>query len=73
MERIAQFGGYGEYRAGNSQYGRLCGWIARALGFVSPGDQTYTIAESAGRDARGDAQWQMDDAAVRAIEQGGWV
>ncbi len=72
MERIANFGGYGEYRAGNSQYGTLCGNIARELGFVSPGAQTYTIAESVERDENGDAQWRMDDVATKAIEQAGW-
>jgi len=72
MERVARFGGYGEYRAGNLQYGALCGRIARELGFVSPGAQTYTIAESIERDDKGDAQWRMDDVAVTAIEQAGW-
>jgi hypothetical protein len=72
MERIANFGGYGEYRAGNSQYGTLCGHIAREVGFVSPGAQTYTIAESVERDHNGDAQCRMDDAATKAIEQAGW-
>jgi hypothetical protein len=72
MERIANFGGYGEYRAGNSQYGTLCGNIARELGFVSPGAQTYTIAESVERDESGNAQWRMDDVATKAIEQVGW-
>jgi HNH endonuclease len=72
MERIANFGGYGEYRAGNSQYGTLCGNIARELGFDSPGAQTYTIAESVERDENGDAQWRMDDVATKAIEQAGW-
>lgn len=73
MERIANFGGYSEYRAGNLQYGALCGCIARELGFISPGDQTYTIASvSAEPDGKGAAQWQMDDAAVKAIEDAGW-
>jgi hypothetical protein len=73
MERIASFGGYGEYRAGNLQYGALCGRIARELGFASPGDQTYTIATvSPERDGKGAAQWQMDDAVVEAIEEAGW-
>jgi hypothetical protein len=72
MERIAEFGGYGEYRAGNSQYGWLCRRIARELGFSSPGAQTYTIAESTERDERGDVQWRMDDVAVKAIERVGW-
>src|SRR5437879_10515109 len=61
MERIAKFGGYRTYQDGNLQYGTLCGRIARELGFVSPGAQTYTIAESIERDEKGDAQWRMDD------------
>jgi hypothetical protein len=73
MERIANFGGYGEYRAGNLQYGALCGRIARELGFVSPGDQTYTIATVCGeRDGKGASQWKLDDAAVKALESVGW-
>jgi hypothetical protein len=72
MERIAKFGGYGDYHDGNLQYGALCGRIARQLGFMSPGCQTFTIAESTERDEEGDAQWRMDDAAVKAIERAGW-
>ncbi len=44
MERIAKFGGYREYRAGNLQYGALCGRIARQLGFAPRSDKTGTIA-----------------------------
>jgi hypothetical protein len=73
MERIANFGGYGEYRAGNLQYGALCGRIARELGFVSPGDQTYTIGTVCEeRDSKGAAQWQLDEPIVRALESAGW-
>lgn len=73
MERIAQFGGYGDYRSANSQYGTLCGRIARELGFNSPGDQTYTIATiSPKRDRSGAIQWQMDDVVAKALERAGW-
>ncbi len=73
MERIATFGGYGEYRAGNLQYGALCGRIARELGFISPGDQTFTIATVCDeRDGKGAAQWQMDEPIVKALESVGW-
>jgi hypothetical protein len=37
MERIANFGGYDDYRAANSQYGTLCGRIAPKLGYSAPG------------------------------------
>jgi hypothetical protein len=73
MEKIAFFGGYGEYRAGNLQYGLLCGRIARQLGYTSPHNQTYTIASvSPQRDQEGHAQWQMDDVIVRALKELGW-
>jgi hypothetical protein len=73
MERIAKFGGYGDYRAGNSQYGSLCGRIARELGFESPGDQTYTIATiSLKRDRHGAIQWQMDDVVAKALDKARW-
>ena len=44
MERIAKFGGYGEYRAANFQYGALCNRIARQLGFTPRHEKTGTIA-----------------------------
>lgn len=45
MEQIANLGGYGEnYRAGNLQYGVLCGRIASQLGFTPEGNKTSTIA-----------------------------
>jgi hypothetical protein len=72
MRRIAAFGGYLHPQDGNSQYGGLAGRIARQLEFVSPGNQTYTIAESVERDQSGETQWRMDDVTVRAIEQVGW-
>lgn len=73
MDRIAKFGGYRNYRAGNLQYGVLCGNIARELGFKTPGDQTYTIATVAPkRDRRGAVQWQMDDVVANALVKTGW-
>ena len=73
MERIANFGGYDNYRAGNSQYGTLCGRIARKLGYSAPGDQTGTIATvSPERDRKGAYQWQMDPTVVKALEKTGW-
>ena len=73
MQKIAFFGGYGEYRAGNLQYGLLCGRIARQLRFTSPGDQTYTIASvSPQHDSEGHSQWQMDDVIFKALDQLGW-
>jgi hypothetical protein len=73
MRQIAALGGYSNYRAGNSQYGSLCGRIARELGFTSPGDQTYTIASvAAERDEKGEYQWRMDEVVVKALEKIGW-
>src|SRR5271156_4961520 len=72
MEKIAAFGGYAEYRAGNLQYGVLCGRIARELGFDSPGDQTYAIASVSTDDEKGHSQWRLDDVVVRAIRELGW-
>jgi|HubBroStandDraft_2_1064218.scaffolds.fasta_scaffold90872_2 putative restriction endonuclease len=73
MRRIATFGGYDNYGAANLQYGALCGRIARELGFVSPGDQTYTVATvSPESDSKGEAQWRMDDVVVKALENIGW-
>lgn len=73
MRQIATLGGYRNYRAGNSQYGALCGRVARELGFTSPGDQTYTIATVAPeRDEKGEYQWRMDDVVVKALEKIGW-
>jgi hypothetical protein len=72
MERIAFFGGYDSYSAGNLQYGSLCGRIAQQLSF-SPEQKTQTIATVADTyDARGHSQWQMDDVVVKALDQIGW-
>jgi len=72
MERIAHFGGYGEFRAGNLQYGALCGRMARELGFVHR-SKTYTIASGSGEDdSQGHFQWRMDDVVTRALKQLGW-
>jgi hypothetical protein len=73
MKKIAFYGGYGgNFRAGNSQYGSLCGRIARQLRF-SPKyahDQTYVIATGdEARDEKGHSQWRMDDVVTRALEE----
>jgi hypothetical protein len=74
MARIALFGGYGQYRAGNLQYGLLCGRLARELAFDSPGDKTYTIASvTPERDGKGHFQWRMDDVVAKALEELGWA
>lgn len=76
MEKIAFYGGYADSRAGNSQYGSLCGRIARQLRF-SPTyehDQTYAIASvTPERDEKGHSQWRMDDVVARALEELDWV
>jgi hypothetical protein len=73
MERIARFGGYRYYGSANLQYGKLCGRIARELGYRPPGCQTYTIASaSSDRDNKGAFQWQMDNVVVKALERTGW-
>jgi hypothetical protein len=71
-ERLAFFGGYGNnYAAGNLQYGILGARIADELGFVDRG--IYAIASGVdGDDSRGHFQWQMDDAAAKALDQLGW-
>ncbi len=71
MERIATFGGYGEYRAGNLQYGVLCGRIAEQLGFVHR-SKTYTIASGTESDAEGHFQWRMDDVLITALQELRW-
>ena len=54
MGRIAKFGGYSYYGSANLQYGKLCGRIARELGYRPTGSQTYTIASvSPDRDKKG--------------------
>jgi len=53
MERIAFFGGYGKYTAGNGAFGALCKKIAQQLGFVHR-SKTYSIDSGAGKsDSRG--------------------
>jgi hypothetical protein len=72
MERIAFFGGYDSYSAGNLQYGSLCGRIAQQLRF-SPDQKTQTIATVADEyDSRGHSQWQLDDVVVKALDKIGW-
>jgi len=75
MEEIASLGGYGEsYRAGNLQYGVLCGRIARELGFTPDGNKTSTIASlSSEPDEKGHHQWRMDDVVAAALEELAWV
>jgi hypothetical protein len=73
MQRIARFAGYRTYHSANSQYGGLAGKVAEQLGYISPGDKTYTIAETQGRDKRDHLQWQLDDEVAQALEQIGWV
>ena len=73
MGRIAKFGGYSYYGAANLQYGKLCGRIARELGYRPTGSKTYTIASvSSDRDKKGEFQWQMDNVVVKALERTGW-
>jgi len=73
MGRIAKFGGYSYYGAANLQYGKLCGRIARELGYRPTGSQTYTIASvSPDRDKKGEFQWQMDNVVVKALERTAW-
>ncbi len=76
MERIANFGGYSKYRAGNLQYGLLCRRLARQLKFEPPppGEKTYTIATvSPEQDEKGHYQWRMDDVVAKALEEIEWV
>jgi hypothetical protein len=70
MAQIANLGGYGEnYRAGNLQYGALCGRIAQQLGFTPEGNKTSTIASvSSAPDEKGHYQWHMDDVIATALE-----
>jgi hypothetical protein len=73
MRRIAAFGGYLHPQDGNSQYGGLAGRIARQLGFETPGQQMYTIAETVPeRDLEGEWQWLMDEVVVKALDKTGW-
>jgi hypothetical protein len=73
MGRIAKFGGYSYYGSANLQYGKLCGRIARELGYRPTGSKTYTIASvSPDRDKKGEFQWQMDNVVVKALERTGW-
>jgi len=73
MDTIAQFGDYDTFHSANSQYGTLAGKIADQLGFVSPGNQTYTIATLAERDKKGRPQWRLDDVIAKALEEIGWA
>ena len=74
MEKIARFGGYPTFRAGNSQYGRLCGRLARQLGYVAAYDQTEVIASLVKkRDTKGHGQWRMDGVVANALESIAWV
>jgi hypothetical protein len=73
MDTIAQFGDYHSFHSANSQYGTLARKIADQLGFVSPGDQTYTIATLAERDKKGRPQWRLDDVVAKALEEIKWA
>lgn len=74
MKKIAGFGGYSSTRAGNLQYGILCGFISSELGFASPGNETYVIAEVSGKmDDEQHRQWRMDDVVVKALKEIGWT
>ena len=75
MEKIANFGGYGEnFKTANIQYGTLCGRIAEQLGFTPDGSKTFTIATvSSEPDDKGHYQWRMDDVIVTALEELGWA
>jgi|ERR1035441_5745356 hypothetical protein len=71
---IAEFGGYSSTAAGNLQYGILCGRISSELGFLSPRDKIYVIAEvSRKRDTNQHVQWRMDDVVVKALKEIGWA
>ena len=55
MGRIAKFGGYSYNGSANLLYGKLCGRIARELGYRPTGSKTYTIASvSPDRDKKGE-------------------
>lgn len=73
MSGIAACGGYKNYEAGNSQYGRLGGMVARALGMthqLEGVDKTSALALVANdRDELGHWQWRMRPALREALRQ----
>lgn len=73
MAGIAACGGYKTYEAGNSQYGRLGGMVARVLGMtheIEGVDKTNALALAASdRDELGHWQWQMRPALCQALRQ----
>lgn len=74
MERIALHGGYDNYAAANSQYGRLGRLIATHFNAGGLENQTLALAVgSVDRDDQGHFVWIMRPALAEALRMLGWV
>ncbi|OAD42685.1 hypothetical protein LPB72_07185 [Hydrogenophaga crassostreae] len=72
MERLAEEGGYDDFRAANMQYGRLCGVVAKHLGVRGLPQQTQMLAYLAqDRNELGHWQWVMRPQVFAAMQESG--
>ncbi|GAB3629981.1 hypothetical protein PTE30175_04876 [Pandoraea terrae] len=68
MERLAALGGYDGHEAGNSQYGRLGGLIARRLGVSGLANQVYVLCTpSKEKDENGHYQLTLRERVFEAL------
>ena len=68
MRKLAELGGYKNYRVGNLQYGRLGGLFAKYFKVENLPNQTQALAIASGnRDEFGEFEWRLRDPLLLAL------
>jgi hypothetical protein len=68
MRKLAELGGYKNYRVGNLQYGRLGGLFAKYFKVENLPNQTQALAiGSSTKDEFGEFQWRLKDPLLQAL------
>lgn len=74
MRRLAEFGGYDDFKKANLQYGRLGRLVAAELGVTGLANKTQALATGGNElDEHGHWQWQLRDNLAEALENLGWI
>jgi hypothetical protein len=68
MRKLAELGGYKNYRVGNLQYGRLGGLFAKYFKLKNLPNQTQALAIASGnRDEFGEFEWRLREPLLQAL------
>ena len=74
MQKIAEFGGYGDYRAANLHLGRLGRLFANYFAIEGLGNQTQVLAHGGvGTDVHGHWQWTLRKPLYEALKKGNFL